>query len=108
MATQILDRDDLLTLTQAAKRLPGRPHRSTLWRWAQKGIELPNGSRAYLQVRRLGRWTLVAPEDIDAFSEALTAAHEQPQQSLRLRPARTPRQSTRAQRAEAEAQRLGI
>ena len=109
MAT-IIDRDDLLTLTEAAKRLPGRPHRSTLWRWARKGIELPDGSRVHLRVRRLGRWTLVAPEDIDSFSAALTEAddhrHQQPQHEVRT--ARAPRRSNRAERAQREAEELGI
>ena len=30
--------NDYLTLSQAAKTLPGRPHVSTLWRWATRGV----------------------------------------------------------------------
>lgn len=30
--------EDVLSMSQAAKELPGRPHVSTLWRWANRGV----------------------------------------------------------------------
>ena len=43
----------LLPLSRAAKLLPGKPHASTLWRWARIGIRI-GGCRIHLRVHRLG------------------------------------------------------
>ena len=111
--TYLIDRDDLLTLSEAARRLPGRPHRSTLWRWARKGIGLPDGGRAYLRVHRLGRRVLIAPEDIEAFAATLANAYQThdehyDEQSRRPRTRRDSRRTSRTERAEREADALGL
>jgi hypothetical protein len=109
MPTQLLDRDDLFTLTQAAKRLPGRPHRSTLWRWHRQGYRLADGSRIHLRVTRLGRRTLVSPEDLAEFAERITEAEQRPQPHPTRQRAEGPgRGSNRHERAEREADELGI
>jgi Protein of unknown function (DUF1580) len=33
-----MDQDEHLTLSDAAKSLPSRPHLSTIWRWATRGV----------------------------------------------------------------------
>lgn len=30
--------EDLISLSQAARELPGRPHLSTIWRWTTRGV----------------------------------------------------------------------
>lgn len=109
MTTHITDRIDLLTISEAARRLPGRPHRSTLWRWARKGIETPTRERVFLRTLRLGRRVLIAPEDVDAFVQALGEAAQHEPVTHRHRPApQRPRRSSRAEQAEREAEELGI
>lgn len=58
----------LIPLTEAAKRLPGRPALSTVWRWATKG---QNGIR--LETRRYGRKWFTSAEALDDFARALAA-----------------------------------
>lgn len=74
-----------LTLTQAAKLLPGRPHAATLWRWRTSGCR---GVR--LQTLLVGRRRLVNREMLAEFTAALTAAADGtvvPPQSTRQRKA---------------------
>jgi len=59
----------LLTLAQAAARIPSRPNLSTLWRWCTKGID---GVR--LQHVRIGRKILVDADSLDTFFRASAAA----------------------------------
>jgi hypothetical protein len=49
-------------LNEAAQRIPGRPHLSTLHRWAQKGV---NGVR--LQTKRVGNRRFTTQGAIDQF-----------------------------------------
>lgn len=109
-ATHLTERDDLLNINEASRRLPGRPHRATLWRWAREGIQTPNG-RVRLHVVRLGRRVFVAPEDIDQFARALTDADAgkftAPLSTASAKNS-VPRPSSRAADAEREAVALGI
>ncbi len=106
MATNLIDRTDLLSLSEAARRLPGRPHRCTLWRWHRHGIETPAG-RVRLHIIRLGRKVLVAPEDIATFSRSLTTAAAR---TFEPRPMLPPvsRRMSRAEAAELEADAMGL
>jgi len=106
---QLLDREDLFTLSQAAKRLPGRPHRSTVWRWHRLGYALSDGSRVHLGVIRLGRRILVSAEDLAHFAERITEAERHSQPRSTRQKTRSPRRgSSRHQRAEREADDQGI
>ena|SRR5688572_5381117 len=58
-----------LTLAQAAKLTPGRPHASTLFRWATKGHR---GVR--LQVWNYGRRLFTTLEAVEAFARAAAKA----------------------------------
>ncbi len=62
---------DLLTLAQAARAFPEKPHPSTLWRWRRKGI---GGVR--LRTVRIGGKIYVPREAIDEFVSALTASYD--------------------------------
>ncbi len=46
--------DDYLTLTQATKIAPGRPHISSIWRWIRRGTLTRSGSRVHLRAVRAG------------------------------------------------------
>jgi hypothetical protein len=103
----IIDRTDLLSLCEAARRLPGRPHRSTLWRWARKGIETSRG-RVRLKVLRLGRRVLIDPVNVAEFAQALAEADIIRNDVRPLAMPASTRRSSRAEVAEREADALGI
>lgn len=67
----MLKNETVIDLTQAAKLLPNRPHTSSLWRWARKGI---GGIR--LDYIRAGRRILTSVEAVDRFCRALAEADE--------------------------------
>ena len=61
--------EPVLTLTEAAKLLPGRPHISTLHRWRTRGV---HGVK--LITEKVGGRRVVAIGDLEAFIAATTAA----------------------------------
>jgi hypothetical protein len=65
----MLNTEQLLTLQQAAERLPNRPNQSTVWRWCRKGL---NG--VHLEYRRLGRAIYTSMDALDRFTLALAQA----------------------------------
>lgn len=62
----MIQHETKLTLTEAAKRSPGRPHASTLWRWCREGL---HGVR--LEYVRFGRRIFTSTEALDRFAQAL-------------------------------------
>jgi hypothetical protein len=104
--------EQLISFVQGARLLPsyrqGRPvNSSTLWRWARKGVRLPDGTRVYLEVVRLaGRW-LTSVEALRRFVAAQT-----PATGAAMPPVETPRTATncrrRSERAAEELTRMGI
>jgi hypothetical protein len=60
--------EKLQTLTEAARLLPDRPHVSTLYRWAQRGVK---GVRLETVVVGGRRYTSV--EALQRFAQRLTA-----------------------------------
>lgn len=54
--------EELITLAQAAKRLPARPALTTLWRWRKNGVggrrleSIVMGGKVYTSVEALGRF----------------------------------------------------
>ena len=63
---------EFITLCEAAKRIPGRPHASTLTRWAHKGVR---GTR--LATYRSGNRLFTTQEDIDKFLNALNTSQDE-------------------------------
>lgn len=61
-----------IDLSEAARRLPSRPHTCSVWRWCRRGVKARDGSRVYLQHRRIGGKVWTTAEWIDAFSAELT------------------------------------
>ncbi len=70
----MLQTEDLLTLTELAKRVPGRPHSSTLWRWARRGVKSRCGGRVRLEHMRAGARVLSSWDAFCRFAEALAEA----------------------------------
>ena len=99
-----METEVLLTMTEAARLLPGRPHVSTLWRWRSKGV---NGVR--LDTVKCGgkRWT--SREAIARFVEESTAAADRHMPSDRASDAvRDRRSRARRGRVEKELSAYGL
>jgi hypothetical protein len=74
--------ETLVTLAQAARMLPGRPHISTLWRWYRRGV---GGIK--LETILVGGRRFTSAEALSRFTSRATAAA-----SGEHSPIRTPRQ----------------
>ena len=61
--------NELLTLSEAAKAIPGKPSLVTLWRWVHKGVK--NGAR--LRAIRIGGRRYIPRDAIAEFIEACSA-----------------------------------
>ena len=96
----MIENETKLTLTQATKHWPGRPHTSTLWRACRKGTLAANGERVFLEHRRFGSRIYTSHEAIERFAQRLTAADAEhfraQRESVRPRPARGRSPETRA------------
>jgi hypothetical protein len=63
------EREELLTLTEAANSLPGRPNITTLWRWRNRGVR---GVR--LETVLVGGKRFTSREALARFHQAVNAA----------------------------------
>ena len=61
--------EQLISLKQAASRLPGRPHISTLHRWRSRG-----SGGVKLGVVKIGGRVFTSVEELERFIQARTAA----------------------------------
>ena len=68
-----MDVNKLMSLSQAAESLPTRPAASSLWRWGRQGLRVGD-RRVFLKLTKLGRRTLVHPNDLARFVQESTAA----------------------------------
>lgn len=66
--------DGFVSLAEAARLLPGRPHAASLWRWARLGVSTHSGERVRLRVGRLGRKLVTRPEWLSEFSQRCAEA----------------------------------
>lgn len=91
--------EKLLTITETARTLPGRPNVTTIWRWRNRGVR---GVR--LETICIGGRRFTSREALARFFAATTAAADGAPV-----PAETPRRRERAiERAEARAEELGV
>lgn len=65
---------DFLSLTDASKIIPGRPHATCLWRWCRRGVQARSGERIRLEHRRLGGKIFTRMDWLDDFSRRLAEA----------------------------------
>lgn len=107
----MLQNECVVTFSEAAKVLPRvngrRPHASTIWRWARKGVQ-----GVKLETRRLGGRFVTSVEALERFSKAL-ADVDLPDRAPKTAPAtnrpRTELQRQRdIQQAEADLAKAGI
>jgi hypothetical protein len=56
-----------ITLTQATKLCPTRPHTATIWRWCRKGVKTRSGERIRLEHVRMGGRVLTTEENMLRF-----------------------------------------
>ena len=89
-----VNRETLLRLKQAAKRLPGNVHISTVYRWIKLGV---NGGTK-LEAVKMGGQLYTSEEAMQRFGNALTT----PEGETDVRP------DPRTTAAEAELARLGM
>jgi hypothetical protein len=91
--------ETLISLTEAAKRLPGRPNITTVWRWRNRGVRgvklesILSGGRRFTSVEALRRFQ----ERVTAAADGEPVRAESPQQRLRA-----------IERAEQRAAELGV
>lgn len=62
--------NELMTLSEAANSLAGRPHKLTLWRWTKKGVK-----GVKLRTTRVGSRVYVSREQLEDFQAAVAAAY---------------------------------
>ncbi len=70
----MLSQETVLSLSEAARLLPTRPHGSTLWRWARKGVKSRAGRRIRLEHIRIGHRVFTSIEALDRFVSAVADA----------------------------------
>ena len=94
-----IESEQLLSLSEATKHVPGRPHISTLWRWATK----PNRYGVILETVVSGGKRLTSREAIKRCVEATTAAAN----GTTVKPSTT-KQRDRIANAERELDHFGV
>ncbi len=62
--------EHLVTLAEAARLLPGRPHLCTLYRWVARGV-----GGVKLEAVKVGGRTYTSRESLQRFAEACTGPH---------------------------------
>src|SRR5690242_16095034 len=69
-----MNETDLITITEAAQRSPGRPSTNCIWRWCRKGVLSRNGQRVRLQHLRIGGKIFTRQQWLDEFGAQVAAA----------------------------------
>lgn len=69
--------NNYITLSEAAKRSPGRPSSNAIWRWARKGLKSRSGQRVRLKHIRCGGRIYTTPESLEQFFTAVAEADAQ-------------------------------
>lgn len=68
----MLDTEKLMPLADAAKIALGfDKHKSTIYRWATKGVRGASGRRVFLNYRRIGGELMCTIQDVHEFDEAI-------------------------------------
>ena len=101
--------EEVISLTEAAKRLPQRragrkPHVSVLYRWAKAGLRSQDGMEVRLETIQVGGTKCTSLEALQRFFDRLTG-----DTTIVYSPRRTNRQRQAAiERAERELKAAGI
>ena len=70
-----VDHEVKLTLVEAARLVPGRPHSSALWRWSRRGVRAANGEIVKLKCWQFGRKLFTSSVALDDFAAHLAQAN---------------------------------
>lgn len=103
-----------ITLTEAAKLVPGRPSGNCVWRWCRKGLKSRSGEQVRLLHIRIGGRIFTTAKDLDEFFTVLTESDgkhfARPKAASAIgSPSRTDAQKQKAVRlAESELEAAGI
>ena len=95
--------EDLMTLSQAAKVLPGRPSTNCIWRWCRRGVVARTGEHVRLQHVRMGGKLFTTARWLDEFGSRLAEAdaeHFRLAEDDTPPPAASPRPKRRRERFE--------
>ena len=65
---------EYISLSEAAKRSPGRPHSATIWRWCRKGVRSRSGTTIKLEHVRVGGKIFTTEGSLSQFFEAVAEA----------------------------------
>jgi len=68
------EQEQLITLTEAAKNIPGRPSTNCVWRWCRKGVCSRTGERIRLQHARIGGKIFTTAKWLEEFGQRVAAA----------------------------------
>lgn len=74
---KLIDENDYIPLNDASQFIPGRPHRTTVWRWALRGIKR-GGKTVKLNTTAVGVRRYTTHADIDRFLLACNGVAELP------------------------------
>jgi hypothetical protein len=94
-----IQHEDVITLSKAAKAIPGRPHLSTLWRWHRRGLA---GIR--LETTVVGGRRFTSSEAVQRFIDRTTEARD----GIRPERAVSRRRQAAIEQAERELAEAGI
>lgn len=86
---------DFLTLSQAARLVPGKTSPNAVWRWCRRGVLARTGQRVHLQHVRLGGKLLTTRRWLDEFGERLADADKEYFDLATPEPAAAPPAQTR-------------
>lgn len=67
--------DDYIELRKLPEFIPGRPNKSTVFRWVQSGVNAPDGERIRLRSTRIGGRIFARLADLEQFLARLNADH---------------------------------
>ncbi len=110
MSTPTATAPQYLTLADAARLVPTKPHAATLWRWCRRGVKAKSGHRVRLRFVRIGGRVFLPVGALDEFFAAVAAADaahfetEQEAPALAAAPEPTTRRPSRREREIAEAE----
>lgn len=98
---KLVDANEHITLTEAAKIAPGRPTPNCLWRWCRKGVLARNGERIFLRHMRVGGKIFTSRSWLNDFGNALAAADARYFDTQVQQPIQSPPTGTNSQRLPA-------
>ncbi len=90
--------EELLTLVEAARRVPHRPHIATLHRWVARGVR-----NVRLEAVRIGGRTYTSTEALQRFVDRLSASR-----AVTAQPECSSDSNQRAEKAEEQLKQIGI